>query len=202
MMGTKHSSGDQRDQFVHPRMGRLLSLGHGETRFRVTGSMDSPAPAQDIVGAMEETEDPVSKVSSLGTRGTACAQGHRDRAWCLVECGSLTHAFGREQSFTHGVGSPQPSYSTPGPAAEHLNRRIRTRTYGGVGGRERQLSLRPDPEETKPFGWAASFRWEKAAINTQITRSPRTQAVTRTCSQAPTVASLNCVLQSRPSHPI
>ena len=125
-------------------MGRLLSLGHGETRFRVTGSMDSPAPAQDIVGAMEETEDPVSKVSSLGTRGTACAQGHRDRAWCLVECGSLTHAFGREQSFTHGVGSPQPSYSTPGPAAEHLNRRIRTRTYGGVGGRERQLSLRPD----------------------------------------------------------
>ena len=106
--------------------------------------MDSPAPAQDIVGAMEETEDPVSKVSSLGTRGTACAQGHRDRAWCLVECGSLTHAFGREQSFTHGVGSPQPSYSTPGPAAEHLNRRIRTRTYGGVGGRERQLSLRPD----------------------------------------------------------
>ena len=71
----------------HPRMGRLLSLGHGETRFRVTGSMDSPAPAQDIVGAMEETEDPVSKVSSLGTRGTACAQGHRDRAWCLVECG-------------------------------------------------------------------------------------------------------------------
>ena len=140
--GTKHSSGDQRDQFVHPRKGRLLSLGHGETRFRVTGSMDSPAPAQDIVGAMEETEDPVSKVSSLGTRGTACAQGHRDRAWCLS--GSLTHAFGREQSFTHGVGSPQPSYSTPGPAAEHLNRRIRTRTYGGVGGRERQLSLRPD----------------------------------------------------------
>ena len=25
-----------------------------------------------------------------------------------------------------------------------MNRRIRTRTYGGVGGRERQLSLRPD----------------------------------------------------------
>ena len=105
---------------------------------------------------MEETEDPVSKVSSLGTRGTACAQGHRDRAWCLVECGSLTHAFGREQSFTHGVGSPQPSYSTPGPAAEHLNRRIRTRTYGGVGGRERQLSLRPDTSRPYPKGRKAS----------------------------------------------
>ena len=118
--GTKHSSGDQRDQFVHPRMGRLLSLGHGETRFRVTGSMDSPAPAQDIVGAMEETEDPVSKVSSLGTRGTACAQGHRDRAWCLVECGSLTHAFGREQSFYSRSGVSSTFLLNSGPCSGAL----------------------------------------------------------------------------------
>ena len=35
-----------------------------------------------------------------------------------------------------------------------MNRRIRTRTYGGVGGRERQLSLRPDnspPVTEKPI---------------------------------------------------
>ena len=29
-------------------------------------------------------------------------------------------------------------------AAVHLNRRVRSRTHGGVGGREEQSSLRPD----------------------------------------------------------
>ena len=33
-------------------------------------------------------------------------------------------------------GTPEPSDSTPGSAAEHLNRRVRNRTHGGVGGRE------------------------------------------------------------------
>ena len=31
---------------------------------------------------------------------------------------------------------PQTLHSTPGSAAEHLNRRVRNRTHGGVGGRE------------------------------------------------------------------
>ena len=30
----------------------------------------------------------------------------------------------------------QTLHSTPGSAAEHLNRRVRNRTHGGVGGRE------------------------------------------------------------------
>ena len=33
-------------------------------------------------------------------------------------------------------GLLNPSDSTPGSAAEHLNRRVRNRTHGGVGGRE------------------------------------------------------------------
>ena len=54
----------------------------------------------------------------------------------LVERGGLAHACGREQSLACGVGTPEPSDSTPGSAAEHLNRRVRNRTHGGVGGRE------------------------------------------------------------------
>ena len=50
--------------------------------------------------------------------------------------GGLAHACGREQSLACGVGTPEPSDSTPGSAAEHLNRRVRNRTHGGVGGRE------------------------------------------------------------------
>ena len=76
------------------------------------------------------------KMVALGTRGCACAQGHRHRARRLVERGGLAHACGREQSLACGVGTPEPSDSTPGSAAEHLNRRVRNRTHGGVGGRE------------------------------------------------------------------
>ena len=50
--------------------------------------------------------------------------------------GGLAHACGREQSLACGVGTPEPSDSTPGSAAAHLNRRVRNRTHGGVGGRE------------------------------------------------------------------
>ena len=54
----------------------------------------------------------------------------------LVERAGLAHACGREQSLACGVGTHEPSDSTPGSAAEHLNRRVRNRTHGGVGGRE------------------------------------------------------------------
>jgi hypothetical protein len=42
------------------------------------------------------------------------------------------------------MGTPEPSRSTPGHAAVHVNRRVRTRTHGGVGGREGRPSLPPD----------------------------------------------------------
>ena len=54
----------------------------------------------------------------------------------LVERGGRAHACGREQALACGVGTPEPSDSTPGSAAAHLNRRVRNRTHGGVGGRE------------------------------------------------------------------
>ena len=134
--GAKHPYGDRRGESVHPRMGWLLSPGHSDRPVRQTGSMDSPAPPQNPVGAMEETADSVSQNGRTGTRGCACAQGHRHRARRPVERGGLAHACGREQSLACGVGTPEPSDSTPGSAAEHLNRRVRNRTHGGVGGRE------------------------------------------------------------------
>ena len=134
--GTKQPYGDRRGESVHPRMGWLLSPGHSDRPVRHTRSMDSPAPPQNPVGAMEETADSVSQNGRTGTRGGACAQGHRHRARRLVERGGLAHACGREQSLACGVGTPEPSDSTPGSAAAHLNRRVRNRTHGGVGGRE------------------------------------------------------------------
>ena len=75
---------------------------------------------------------------ALGLEAARCAQGHRHRARRLVERGGpRTCIAGREQSLACGVGTPEPSDSTPGSAAAHLNRRVRNRTHGGVGGRER-----------------------------------------------------------------
>ena len=65
--GTKHPYGDRRGESVHPRMGWLLSPGHSDRPVRQTGSMDSPAPPQNPVGAMEETEDSVSQNGRTGT---------------------------------------------------------------------------------------------------------------------------------------
>ena len=68
--GTKHPYGDRRGESVHPRMGWLLSPGHSDRPVRHTGSMDSPAPPQNPVGAMEETADSVSQ-NGRATRGSA-----------------------------------------------------------------------------------------------------------------------------------
>ena len=45
------------------------------------------------------------------------------------------------------IGPPQPTQSTSDPAAVRLNRRVRSRTHGGVGGREGRPSLLPDNAE-------------------------------------------------------
>ena len=63
-------------------------------------------------------------------KATATGRG----AWWNAGASHM-HA-GREQSLACGVGTPEPSDSTPGSAAAHLNRRVRNRTHGGVGGRE------------------------------------------------------------------
>ena len=63
---------------------------------------------------------------------------------------------GREQSLACGVGTPEPSDSTPGSAAAHLNRRVRTvRTVVWADGRGNPPSdpiikceVERDPDET------------------------------------------------------
>ena len=105
------------------------------------GQLRTPPKARDYrklhLAVDEQTSDVVAcELTSKRARGCACAQGHRHRARRLVERGGLAHTCGREQSLACGVGTPEPSDSTPGSAAEHLNRRVRNRTHGGVGGRE------------------------------------------------------------------
>jgi group II intron reverse transcriptase/maturase len=139
---------DRIRQITHQGRGRNIRRVIAElnqfTRLRFAGPVASPPLAQDFVGAVAEAEDPVSEAGRAGGGGATCAPGHCHRPWGLVECGGFAHARGSEQPVTRGMGSSEPSWSTSDPAAVHLNRRVRFRTHGGVGGRRGQPRLRPD----------------------------------------------------------
>ena len=126
-------------------MDGLLSALHGQAAFRPAGSMAAPAPPQDFVGAMAQTQDPLSKARRTGSESGACPQGDRHRPKGLVERRRLAHARRHYQSVTGAMGPPELARSDSGPVAALLNRRVRSRTHGGVGGREGRPSLPPDP---------------------------------------------------------
>ncbi len=123
----------------------ILSALHGQAAFRPAGSMAAPAPPQDLVGAMAQTQDPLSKARRTGSENGACPQGDRHRPKGLVERRRLAHARRHNQSVTGAMGSPELARSDSAPVAALLNRRVRSRTHGGVGGREGRPSLPPDP---------------------------------------------------------
>ena len=95
--------------------------------------MAAPAPPQDFVGAMAQTQDPLSKARRTGSESGACPQGDRHRPKGLVERRRLAHARRHYQSVTGAMGPPELARSDSGPVAALLNRRVRSRTHGGVG---------------------------------------------------------------------
>ena len=141
----------------------LLSALHGQAAFRPAGSMAAPAPPQDLVGAMAQTQDPLSKARRTGSKSGACPQGDRHRPSGLVERRCLAHARRHYQSVTGAMGPPELARSDSGPLAALLNRRVRSRTHGGVGGREGRPSLPPDNSkslESEQFSACMKFaKW-------------------------------------------
>ena len=109
--------------------------------YELAYKMQSSAP--DAVDLSQETAQ-TQELYGMNDRKSAAFGRQCLLARRLVERGGFAHACGRAQSLARGVGTPEPSDSTPGSAAEHLNRRVRNRTHGGVGGRGRRLPLRPD----------------------------------------------------------
>jgi hypothetical protein len=58
------------------------------------------------------------------------------------------------------MGPPELARSDSGPVAALLNRRVRPRTHGGVGGREGRPSLPPDHFGTSRCQW-----WEPSTAS-------------------------------------
>ena len=143
-------SGTTCRQPLHARMDWLLSALHGQAAFRPAGLMAAPAPPQDFVGAMAQTQGPLSKARRTGSESGACPQGDRHRPKGLVERRRLAHARRHYQSVTGAMGPPELARSDSGPLAALLNRRVRSRTHGGVGGREGRPSLSPDLDSVTP----------------------------------------------------
>ena len=76
--------------------------------------------------------------------GGACTEGDGHRAQSLVECRLLAYARCHTQSAIGRMGISEPAPASDGQVVDLSNRRVRTRTHGGVGGREGRPSLRPD----------------------------------------------------------
>jgi len=97
--------------------------------------MAATTTPQDLLGAVEEPKGPVSTARGTGSQSGAGSQGNRHRPWGLVERGGLAYARRRHQSVIGAMGTPESPRSTSDSAAALLNRRVRSRTHGGVGGR-------------------------------------------------------------------
>src|SRR5690606_20640414 len=100
-------------------------------------------------------ETPLAPCASLVPPRPALAEGLDLRnEWprSLVECRRKPHAPGGHQPRTPTAWTRQPPRTIPGAGTFQLNRRIRNRTYGGVGGRRGQPRLLPDAEPRSLWG--------------------------------------------------
>ena len=109
-------------------------------------------------------KNPVSKTGGVGPMGGTCAQGDGHRPQGLVECRRLAYARGDPQAAIGAMGPPESPRASLGQVVDLSNRRVRTRTHGGVGGREGQPSLRPDAAismsyEPHKLWWVSRCRW-------------------------------------------
>ena len=97
--------------------------------------MATTTTPQDLVGAVEEAQNPVSAACGTGRECGSRSQGYRHRPWGLVERWGLAYARGHNQPVIGAMGTPEPPRSSSDSGAALLNRRVRSRTHGGVGGR-------------------------------------------------------------------
>src|SRR5690606_21863340 len=108
------------------------------------GPVDASKAARHAVATVET---PLAPCESPVPPRPALAEGLDLRnEWprSLVECGREPHAPGGHQPRTPTAWTRQPARTVTAPGTFQLIRRIRDRTYGGVGGRRGQPRLLPD----------------------------------------------------------
>ncbi len=96
--------------------------------------MGSPQAAGYPVAAMDETSRARKKPDATRHKEGACMDKCQQWPGTMVECQNLTHARSPTECLLHQNRADLVPEGTPTPILRFMNRRIRNRTYGGVGG--------------------------------------------------------------------
>jgi hypothetical protein len=97
--------------------------------------MGATAAALPRLAALEATTHPPQSFAGFGPDCRARVEVRVQRPRALVELGRLAPECGATNVLLHSLGAALTPRYTPAPPVCHLNRRMRNRTYGGVGGR-------------------------------------------------------------------
>ena len=117
------------------RLGGVLQAGRDQAGAGGAGWLDTAQAALCPVAAMEAAVRASAQPDAAGTDGGAgVALGHQ-RARPVVERGREPHARGLPEVLVRPSGAGVAARYGAAPPACFMNRRMRNRTYGGVGGR-------------------------------------------------------------------
>jgi hypothetical protein len=105
--------------------------------------VDSAETAGHPVAAVEAALEPCPKTDSARIGPRPCVDFRDQRSRTLVECRRKPHEPGHPDPVSAPAWSGKPSFRVAAFYAFNLNRRVRNRTHGGVGGRGRQRPLLP-----------------------------------------------------------
>jgi hypothetical protein len=105
--------------------------------------MDTSETACHSVTTVEAALDPCPRTDPARPEPRPCVDFRDQRPRPLVECRRKPHEPGGPDPLSAPAWSGEPYYGVATFSAFNLNRRVRNRTHGGVGGRGRQRPLLP-----------------------------------------------------------
>ena len=106
--------------------------------------MDSAETASHPVAAVEATLDSCQRIDPARIGPRPCVDIRDQRTWTLVERRRKPHEPSHPDPLSASAWSDKPHFGITTSYAFNLNRRVRNRTHGRVGGRGRQRPLLPD----------------------------------------------------------
>jgi len=125
-------------------MGELFPPGREHDDLPGTGQLASAETAGYFVAAVEAKHNPSEEPDETGMIGQRCMAFRQNRAWPLSHSRDEHHAPGTPKFLLRKPGTGFNAEPVSTTTARFMNRRVRNRTHGGVGGRRGRPRLLPD----------------------------------------------------------
>src|SRR6266702_8869760 len=127
-----------------PGVGELLPPRRKYDDLSGTGQLASAETAGHPMAAVEAEHDPSEEPDQTGIIGRRGMAVRQNPAWALGHRRDEHHAPGPQEFLLRKPGTVLASEAVPTTTARFMNRRVRNRSHGGVGGRRGRLRLLPD----------------------------------------------------------